>query len=44
MLLGNLTMGERLTSTILLGALAILAGISLIVFPHRRGPERSKRK
>ena len=44
MLLGNLTMGERLTSTILLGALAILAGISLIVFPHRRGPERSERK
>jgi len=44
LLVGNLTIGERLTSTILIGALAILVGISLIVFPHRRGPQSSERE
>ena len=44
LLVGNLTIGERLTSTILIGALAILAGISLIVFPHRRGPQSRELK
>ena len=42
LIVGNVTIGERLTSTILVGALAILAGISLIVFPHRRGPQRTE--
>jgi drug/metabolite transporter (DMT)-like permease len=38
LLLGYLTMGERLSSTILLGSGSILGGISLILFPYRRGP------